>query len=296
MINTMPMVLLLLLAIAAIALILSARRRRGRLTGPVCGSCGYNVLGLATMTCPECGGDLRRVGILTPQTPGQPRGPLGGVILFTAVVIFVAFVTSAAMTLILPLRHSDAEQVRLTSPRSGLYREIALHAEGASYLPPRNGLDVKIDLVNDSAASTQPASSWMLFRPDGSYDYVAPGSPRISRPGGFSSAAVLKWMEASGIDTATPFVTQEAARIAGQTRLISRNARRVFALTTQTNGTSMRSGSDGGAFATYSNTQRASAERPDWPPYLFLLLWLAIWISGMRYLIRRWRPLARTSS
>ena len=31
--------------------------------GAVCGQCGYSVTGLTTFTCPECGSDLREVGI-----------------------------------------------------------------------------------------------------------------------------------------------------------------------------------------------------------------------------------------
>lgn len=33
----------------------------------VCGKCGYIVKGLATLTCPECGSDLRDVGIVSPD-------------------------------------------------------------------------------------------------------------------------------------------------------------------------------------------------------------------------------------
>ncbi|HSI36374.1 MAG: adenylate/guanylate cyclase domain-containing protein [Phycisphaerae bacterium] len=39
------------------------KRRRARLPG-VCGKCGYNVTGIPTFTCPECGSDLREVGIV----------------------------------------------------------------------------------------------------------------------------------------------------------------------------------------------------------------------------------------
>src|ERR1700710_2036262 len=38
-------------------------RRRGRAAQSACGHCGYDVRGLPTFTCPECGSDLRQVGI-----------------------------------------------------------------------------------------------------------------------------------------------------------------------------------------------------------------------------------------
>jgi hypothetical protein len=43
----------------------AGRRRGAVVTAPdaVCGKCGYGVAGLPTFTCPECGSDLRTVGI-----------------------------------------------------------------------------------------------------------------------------------------------------------------------------------------------------------------------------------------
>jgi hypothetical protein len=43
--------------------------RRHNLSEPICGKCGYCVRGITSLTCPECGSDLREVGIITPNTP-----------------------------------------------------------------------------------------------------------------------------------------------------------------------------------------------------------------------------------
>lgn len=37
-----------------------------RVTEPACGRCGYPARGLGSLDCPECGADLRDVGIVTP--------------------------------------------------------------------------------------------------------------------------------------------------------------------------------------------------------------------------------------
>lgn len=52
---------LLMLAIAMITLAF----RKGGSGEPSCGNCGYGVQGLPTFTCPECGSDLRQVGIVS---------------------------------------------------------------------------------------------------------------------------------------------------------------------------------------------------------------------------------------
>src|SRR5205823_12220816 len=54
------------------------------ITEPVCGQCGYCVRGLAGMICPECGSDLREVGILTPGA-ARPISKLGRVVVWTLI-------------------------------------------------------------------------------------------------------------------------------------------------------------------------------------------------------------------
>ena len=65
-----PICLIVALVLVSGAILISLRLlRRSAPTDPVCGRCGYNVRGLPTMTCPECGSDLRDVGIRTTQKP-----------------------------------------------------------------------------------------------------------------------------------------------------------------------------------------------------------------------------------
>lgn len=53
------------------------RRRRARTLKQesVCGKCHYVVTGLPDFTCPECGSDLRDVGIVKRTVPGAPTSP-----------------------------------------------------------------------------------------------------------------------------------------------------------------------------------------------------------------------------
>ena len=45
-----------------------------KVTQPSCRACGYAVRGLPSFTCPECGSDLREVGIVTPGPGAQLFG------------------------------------------------------------------------------------------------------------------------------------------------------------------------------------------------------------------------------
>ena len=57
------------------------RARQRKIREPVCARCGYVVRGIAELRCPECGSDLREVGIIAPgprkrrrssQNPASP--------------------------------------------------------------------------------------------------------------------------------------------------------------------------------------------------------------------------------
>jgi len=62
--------ILLVLFLVAVGITFSVIRmawlgRRDRVSQPCCAACRYKVRGLQSWTCPECGSDLREVGILT---------------------------------------------------------------------------------------------------------------------------------------------------------------------------------------------------------------------------------------
>ncbi|QQE13033.1 hypothetical protein JD969_06120 [Planctomycetota bacterium] len=58
---------------------------RGEEAEARCGSCGYIVLGLERMECPECGNDLREVGIERPKARRR-----GGMIVMGSIVVTLA--------------------------------------------------------------------------------------------------------------------------------------------------------------------------------------------------------------
>lgn len=67
------MEMLIVLALAAMAAgVWLLTRHRKQAGEPVCGRCGYRVKGLPTFICPECGSDLREVGIRGGPGTSQP--------------------------------------------------------------------------------------------------------------------------------------------------------------------------------------------------------------------------------
>lgn len=63
-----------------------------RPTEPSCGECHYAIKGLEEWRCPECGSDLRQVGIILPKGRGQLRTTLlVGLIAWTALCASMVF-------------------------------------------------------------------------------------------------------------------------------------------------------------------------------------------------------------
>lgn len=89
----------------------------------VCGACGYSTIGLRELRCPECGGDLRSVGIYTPSTPrGRGIRFAGSVALFLVVFVAIAFMLTFLMIELLPQRVITFSAPAFQAPHPALIR------------------------------------------------------------------------------------------------------------------------------------------------------------------------------
>lgn len=135
----LPLLLVLVTAGMAWAVVLWRRRGRGGAGADLatCGRCGYAVAGLTTFTCPECGSDLRDVGIVRARNAPRPATTVGPLATFMRVVgwklaVFgVAYTAAAAfaidyyVTHVYPVRWAE-RQVFTRQPQSGAYKGIAV--------------------------------------------------------------------------------------------------------------------------------------------------------------------------
>lgn len=157
----MPPMLKIGLVLAALLLVaagvwLFLRRRSHGTRESVCGKCGYVVSGLPTFTCPECGSDLRQVGIgrRRVQTPAASRDLAAGnlrlylilaiwTLVYGALYLFLgarSYPKSQADldnrpiqyglidTYLWPYQGRSTHSVTLT-PRSGAYRRLIVTEE-----------------------------------------------------------------------------------------------------------------------------------------------------------------------
>ena len=90
--------------------------RRRRRTDAACGLCGYSLRGLDMLTCPECGSDLRRVGILA--AAGAAREPIAFIaaaFFFSLVMFIVGWTLTTAVMDLLPPQPTNKYCVSLSA-------------------------------------------------------------------------------------------------------------------------------------------------------------------------------------
>jgi hypothetical protein len=285
-----PLLIVLVAAGAAVLVVLwvAARRRRTAAVGePVCGACGYSTTGLTSFTCPECGGDLRSVGILTPGTARPGWGFAASAAAFLVLWGFCLPPLAGLVSAVAPARKFYERRVRLDGPPSRLYDGVVVSAEGTAWgdAPPARPFDVTVELVPPatpvSGAKPIAGSRLTVNVNTGAYRYADAAGGAVHRDSGFGQAAVLDWLAAAGVDVASPPVRKEAALI---TATVHRVARVRYAVI----GNSGYSGTIGanvaGAFGGMTETDKGHSGGSDYAVQILFGAWLLLCIGGLRYL------------
>jgi hypothetical protein len=173
-------------------------------TDPICGKCGYCVRGITSLICPECGSDLREVGII-------PPGGRGGFRLSRTVLWTFAFPVAAILISILMLNtvlpYAQKEKVDRTIICQAPYLNLTIQVYGSQLLwqpralPNHNPVSPESGYLYDQ----QHGRFLELNLRSGAYRYFdrAHGVV-VDQPTGFSGAAIAGWLSAAGISGSDP--------------------------------------------------------------------------------------------
>jgi hypothetical protein len=205
----LPLVLIALLG-AAIVVMVIAKRRRRVVTDPECGKCGYCVRGLEHMTCPECGSDLREVGIITP-TNARPLSNTIRLLIWTLIVPLPAIVIGGLLGALIGPRQM------ITTDRRVVFVSADYLSE--TFTIQRTGSKLTWGPQN-LAARVPPQTMWIMMGrpvggamtvslPDQQYRFTDSSGQQIT--GTFDASAIEKWLNAQGFND--PRVADRAADI-----------------------------------------------------------------------------------
>lgn len=232
----LPLLVVLLIASAVVwGRRRAARRRPGDLA--TCGHCGYAATGLTTFTCPECGSDLREVGIvrgrkapprpLRPPETNDPGGPgelatffrvVGWKLaLFAGVFVVVAyFAIDYYVDRVHPTAWIDTQVVRLT-PGSRAYQSVTVtlterYVTRGYSRPPGTPVAKRRADVELTVGPNRYTFARDVF--DGTNTYLdSKGAEQSNRRP--LSQELAAWMADHGVDPAAAAVRGEIDTIAG---------------------------------------------------------------------------------
>jgi hypothetical protein len=249
---------------------------------PRCGQCGYIVRGIATFVCPECGSDLREVGIDT----GHGRRPPWGAalvlsIFWTAILVAVAAATATILEDALPRWTVVNHAATLQRPSSAAYGGFSVYASAITEVDalPETGFSPSV--LTAELVTLQGQSSVLTGNlQSGTYTYKTVRGATVRPTAPLDTSAILDWMKAAGIDIAEPTVALEAAELLQSLR------ERPSQLSSN-NWSSTRVGRLSPHFQDGNEAWSGTRLKRSWPAALLVLGWVIVWLAGLRWIMRR---------
>jgi hypothetical protein len=243
---------------------------------PRCGSCGYDTTGLTTLTCPECGADLRAAGI-SRGGPGYTFGTfvVSGVAMLIAWVLCGAMLTDVASSLT-PRRQHVRQTTSLTAPRSGAYKGVTVVAAGSGWPDQQPAMRVEVSLVPPDAAPPPP--------------------PPLAAAHRVTTDDVLKWFASAKLDATDPRVLEEAQVVAlTATRGLRMRGRlgSGFGWGGSSYSSTVGTSGAGTPFNSSSHNVTGTTTTSNLHTVLFGVLWVAVLACGVTFLLRLMAPFHR---
>jgi hypothetical protein len=274
---------LLLIVILVFAGVFVGAQMAGRLRKgpdhPACGKCGYNVTGLESMVCPECGSDLREVGIMTPSQRPRPvdLGPLLPMLVWTLLLTGLAVAISGALTTNAPYLRETRVQRVIFAQLSYLQTTIQVEEVGTvtSWGRRSEGKPTHLRL----STGTNRATQLDVDLRDKSYEYWNKGGQHIQRPSGYGANAIAEWLNDAGFSTT-------------DSRLLSRAddiVMLVDQIQTGPNGFVTLGKGPNEPFGITAHPAFSFTYSTKWAALALLVFWVMIWIVGIVFIVKRSR-------
>lgn len=274
--SAMPCFTILLIVFAAVFIgVMIGRRIHGRrVSVPSCGKCGYQVEGLEALRCPECGNDLRIVGIKTPSAP-RPIGPVASAIIWTILLPAPALIITNFVSRAVPRHHYLTMDITLGMPLSQAYQGVHISASGeqANGQWQPESLTLALQLADGSMSP-----KLVVNLPD--WKYTVEGSDSSLESGldnAVDQPSVLSWMATQGLDTNNIAIENEARSIIQQVQALAAG-----------NSSASRSG-----FNSVSMGSSTRSMMPRWFGLVALTTWLIVWGVGLLVVTRYAKRIAR---
>jgi hypothetical protein len=263
-----------------------------RITAPLCGRCRYDVTGLPSNICPECGADLNEVGILQPGSV-KPMGRLMRLSLWTISVAAVAVIVTPPILRSVPPLNQTTVQQTLSIPSSRLYKSVVVDAV-RSWRRDSQSANAEVRVTLTRLDNQQFEMTVNPNTDECTYVGATGRKQREVLPIADQDAAaktVIAWLDDCGISASGNALLPEAKQIAkaiDESVSPPQPTRMSFGSFTSTFGTQFRGSSSGGFRAAFgspfssTDTQMNSGRIADpWPLRIAIGWWSVAWLLGV---------------
>ena len=294
----MSLLPLIAIGFAGILVIILLKQRvfARKITAPSCPRCFYNVTGLLSNICPECGAKLNEAGVLQPGRI-KPMGRLGWIAVWTCTIAPIALIATPLILAQIPPLMKLTGNRTFASPASRLYASVVIDGQST------------FRAWNIPVAAHAQQLTLTLTRKDGSnstmiadFDamtcaYIDASGNRVHEHLAFDEdqavQVVLDWYDVSGISIDQPQVQREAAEITDalgthdQYRRSTYSGIRTpdyFGGVFENDNMSNFGTSNFSTAAAFQSTSGKTAMGPfndPWPPRLIAGCWIALWLIGI---------------
>jgi hypothetical protein len=264
-----------------------------RITAPLCRRCRYDVTGLPTSICPECGADLSEVGILQPGSV-KPMGRLMRLSLWTISVGAVALIVTPPILRSIPPLNQTMVQHTLSIPGSRLYKSVVVDAVRSWR---RDSQSAKAEVLVTLTRLDDQQFEMAVFPIGDDCKYVDSTGRKhrkdlpVADPE-VAAKTVVAWLDGCGIAASGDALLPEATQIAKAIdECVSppQQTRMSFGSFTSTStwGTQFRGSSSGGFRTSFGAPFSSTATRMNsgraadpWPLRIAIGGWCVIWLLG----------------
>jgi hypothetical protein len=248
---------------------------------PACGKCGYCVRGLQASVCPECGSDLRKVGIRTGRS-SRFILPLLRITIWSIILpVAAALVSALLFAYVLPVvreRHLQREFFSYRSPQTDNSLTIVQRGRELAWI--ERSPDAKVPMTGMTIINSEcPDAPLQVNLVTGDYQYIENSDKHVISAKGFNSTALLNWLGACGFNRSDPAVQEEAADAMACINSIS-----------DTGPSNVYTGKPGiWATGASPTSEFLASSRPEWVEFGVPVFWIAVWLAG-GWKLARYRP------
>ncbi len=211
-----PLLFLVIIALCVLTIWRAVTRPWRARAAPACERCGYAVVGLVSFECPECGGDLREIGIITPGMETKRRGSLAGALLaWTFLCLLVAGIAislGSYLSVFGGQRTAPLQWSQWFTPNSGAYAQVEMELDTPSGFGTLDTIGLTLTHADKSTSVLTIDASTQTYTVD------TPNAGEIAAVWGTDT--IERWFTSVGLDTADESVKSEASELARYTDAI----------------------------------------------------------------------------